>query len=68
MSFRFPRQFGERLGLAVGGLDGLNENRAQYSGFFLAAALVNGFGLLGMLPRQAQFGVDAVVFDGLITG
>ena len=25
MSFRFPRQFGERLGLAVGGLDGVNE-------------------------------------------
>ena len=45
MSFRFPRQFGERLGLAVRGLDGLNENRAQYSGFFLASALVNGLGL-----------------------
>ena len=67
MSFRFPRQFGERLGLAVGRLDGLNEIRTQYGGFLLAAALVNGLALLGMPPRQASFIVDAVVFGGLIT-
>jgi hypothetical protein len=68
MSFRFPRQFGERLGFAIGGLDGLNEIRAQYGGFFLAAALVNGLALLGALPRQSSFVVNAVVFGGLITG
>ena len=68
MSFRFPRQFGERLGLPVGGLDGLNEIGAQYGGFFLAAGLVNGLALLRILPRQASFIVDAVVFGGLITG
>ena len=48
-------------------LDGLNEIRAQYGGFFLAAGLVNGLALLGILPRQASFIVDAVVFGGLIT-
>ena len=68
MSVRFPRQFGERLGLAVGGLDGLNEIRTQYGGFLLAAALVNGLALLGMPPRRASFIVDAVVFGSLITG
>jgi hypothetical protein len=68
MSFKFPRHFGERLGLVLGGLDGLNEIGAQYGGFFLAAALVNGLALLGVLPRQASFIVNAVVFGGLITG
>jgi len=49
-------------------LDGLNDIRAQYGGFFLAAALVNGLALLGMPPRRASFIVDAVVFGSLITG
>ena len=68
MSFKFSRQFSERLGLVVGGLDGLNEIRAQYGGLFIAAALVNGSALLDVLPRQASFIVNAVVFGGLITG
>jgi len=68
MSFRFPRQFGERLGFTIAGLDGLNEVRAQYGGFFLAAALANGLALVGVLLRQASFTVNAVVFGGLIAG
>lgn len=67
-SFRFPRQFGERLGLMIGGLDGLNEIRAQYGGFFLAAALANALALIGVFSRQTSFAVNAVVFGGLITG
>ena len=68
ISFRFPRQFGERLGFTIGGLDGLNEIRAQYGGFFLGAALVNALALMGVLSRQTSFAVNAVVFGGLITG
>jgi hypothetical protein len=67
-SLRFPRQFGERLGLMIGGFDGLNEIRAQYGGFFLAAALINALALFGMCSRQTSFVVNAVVFGGLITG
>ena len=68
ISFRFPRQFGERLGFTIGGLDGLNEIRAQYGGFFLGAALVNELALVGVLSHQTSFAVNAVVFGGLITG
>jgi hypothetical protein len=57
---RTPWFGGRRIGRA-------DEIRAQYGGFFLAAALVNGLALLGMPPRQASFIVDAVVFGGLIT-
>jgi hypothetical protein len=67
-SFRFPRQFAERLGFMIRGLDGLNETRAQYGGFFLAAALVNTSSLFGVLPRQASYVVNATIFGGLIIG
>jgi Domain of unknown function (DUF4345) len=67
-SFRFPRQFAERLGFMIRGLDGLNEIRAQYGGFFLAAALVNALSLFGVLPRQTSFIVNAAIFGGLIIG
>jgi len=68
ISFRFPRQFGQNLGFTIGGLDGLNEIRAQYGGFFLAAALINALALLGVFSHQTSFVVNAVVFGGLITG
>jgi hypothetical protein len=67
-SFRFPRQFAEGLGFTIGGLDGLNEVRAQYGGFFLAAALINALSLLEVLPPQIGFVVNAVIFGGLIIG
>jgi hypothetical protein len=67
-SFRFPRQFAERLGFIIRGLDGLNEIRAQYGGFFLAAALVNALSLFGVLPRQTSFVVNAAIFGGLMIG
>lgn len=67
-SFLFPRQFAERLGFIISGLDGLNEIRAQYGGFFLAAALVNALSLFGVLPRQTSFIVNAAIFGGLMIG
>ncbi len=41
-AFSAPRQFGQRLGFTITGPDGSNEVRAQYGGFFLALAVVNG--------------------------
>jgi hypothetical protein len=46
----------------------LNEIRAQYGGFFLAAALANALALFGVFSRQTGFAINAVVFGGLITG
>jgi hypothetical protein len=67
-SLKFPRQFAQPLGFTIGGLDGLNEIRAQYGGFFLAAALVNALSLFGVLPRQTGFVVNCSIFGGLIAG
>jgi hypothetical protein len=47
---------------------GINEVRAQYAGFFFAAALVCGAALGGYLPRTAALVVIAVIFGGLIGG
>lgn len=67
-SFAAPRQFGARLGLSIGGADGLNEIRAQYGGFFLAVALAGGAALIGLIPLQAGLVVTATVFGGLFFG
>jgi hypothetical protein len=68
MSGMAPRQFATRLGLAVVDAGGLNEVRAQYAGFFLAAALACGAALAGWLPRQAGYILMIVIFGGLIGG
>ena len=47
---------------------GYNEIRAQYAGFFLAAALLCAFSLAGLVPRQAAFIVLIVIFGGLLAG
>lgn len=67
-SFAAPRRFGERLGFAIAGADGLNEVRAQYGGFFLAVAASGGAALAGLIPRQAALIVIGTVFGGLILG
>ena len=67
-SFVTPGKFGERLGFAMVGADGLNEIRAQYGGFFLAVAVVAGAALAGLIPRQAGLLVTGTVFGGLIFG
>jgi hypothetical protein len=63
-----PGAFAERLGLAIANAGGMNEIRAQYAGFFTAAALVCAASLGGMLPRPAAFILLAAIFGGLIAG
>jgi len=63
-----PGQFAAKLGLAIVDAGGSNEIRAQYAGFFLAAALMCGAALASWLPRQAAFLVMIVIFGGLIAG
>lgn len=67
-SFSNPKQFAERLGFALPGADGFNEIRAQYGGFFLAAAVCGVLALAGRIPRSTAFIVNATIFGGLIAG
>jgi energy-converting hydrogenase Eha subunit B len=63
-----PRQFAERLGLAIANAGGRNEIRAQYAGFFLAVATVCVAALAGAVPRRSAFVCLGMVFGGLIAG
>ncbi len=59
-----PESFAAKLGLGIVNAGGINEVRAQYSGFFLAAALVCTASLFGLLSRQTSFVVVGAVFGG----
>ncbi len=50
-----PEGFAEKLGLAIVNAGGINEVRAQYSGFFRAVALVCTASLCGLISRQVSF-------------
>ncbi|HEX9468828.1 MAG TPA: hypothetical protein VF957_04755 [Bradyrhizobium sp.] len=63
-----PESFAAKLGLGIVNTGGINEIRAQYSGFFLAAALVCAASLFGLLSRQTSFVVLGAVFGGLLAG
>jgi hypothetical protein len=63
-----PAAFAARLGLSVADAGGVNEIRAQYAGFFFAAALICGAALVGLVARQSALVVTAVIFGGLIGG
>lgn len=63
-----PARFAERLGLTIANAGGNNEIRAQYAGFFLAAAVFCAASLGGLVSRFAAFGVPVVIFGGLIGG
>jgi hypothetical protein len=63
-----PEGFAAKLGLGIVNAGGINEVRAQYSGFFLAAALVCTASLFGLLSRQTSFVVLGAVFGGLFAG
>ena len=63
-----PDHFAKPLGYVLAGVDGRNELRAQYGGFFLAVTLASVLALAGTIPRQAGLVVNAVVFGGLIVG
>lgn len=68
MSGMQPARFAEQLGLSVANAGGLNEVRAQYAGFFLAAALVCIAALAGIIPRQAALILLIATFGGLFCG
>jgi hypothetical protein len=63
-----PESFAAELGLGIVNAGGINEVRAQYSGFFLAAALVCTASLFGLLSRQTSFVILGAVFGGLFAG
>jgi hypothetical protein len=63
-----PESFAARLGLGIANAGGINEIRAQYSGFFLAVALVCAASLFGLLSRQTSFIILGLVFGGLFVG
>ncbi len=63
-----PAAFAARLGLGVANAGGVNEIRAQYAGFFFAAAVVCGAALTGLLARQSALTAVAMIFGGLIGG
>ena len=63
-----PESFAARLGLGIINAGGVNEVRAQYSGFFLAVAVVCTASLLGLVPRQTSFVVMGAVYGGLLAG
>lgn len=63
-----PESFAAKLGLGIVNAGGINEIRAQYSGFFLAVALVCTASLFGLLSRQTSFIILSAVFGGLLAG
>ena len=63
-----PERFADQLGLRIINAGGTNEVLAQYSGFFLAVAVVCLATLLGYAPRGAAYIVLIAVFGGLIAG
>ena len=63
-----PGGFAAKLGLGIVNAGGLNEVRAQYSGFFLAVAAVCVASLCGLLSRQTAFVVMTAVYGGLLAG
>jgi hypothetical protein len=63
-----PEGFAAKLGLGIISAGGLNEVRAQYSGFFLAVAAVCVASLCGLLSRRTSFVVMVAVYGGLLAG
>jgi hypothetical protein len=59
---------GGAIGVHIANADGLNEIRAQYGGFFLAAAGICATALIGAIPRQIAYVVIAVTSGGCIAG
>ena len=63
-----PARFAEQLGLAVANPGGLTEVRAQYAGFFAAAAIVSLAAIAGRVTASAALLAIAMIFGGLIAG
>jgi hypothetical protein len=63
-----PEIFAGKIGFGIINAGGINEVRAQYSGFFLAVAVVCMASLAGLISRQASFVIMAAVYGGLLAG
>ena len=63
-----PKGFAKMLNLEAIERSGEIEIRAQYGGFFLAAACSQFASIFGYLPTETAFMVSFVVFAGLIGG
>ena len=67
-SFLRPHTFAEMLSLEANGHSGRVEIRAQYGGFFFAAALSQFAPFAGLLTMSQALVVALVIFGGLILG
>ncbi len=67
-SFRNPVGFARSLSLETVGWSGQVEIKAQYGGFFIAAALSQFAALIGALNPEAALVVALIIFGGLIAG
>lgn len=68
ISFRNPVGFARSLSLETVGWSGEVEIKAQYGGFFIAAAFSQFAALIGRLNPEAALVVALVIFGGLIAG
>lgn len=68
ISFRNPIGFARSLSLETVGWSGQVEIKAQYGGFFIAAALSQLAALIGTLNPEAALVVALIIFGGLIAG
>jgi hypothetical protein len=67
-SFSRPAAFAATLGLDAHNLAGTNEVRAQYGGFFSAAAVGMSLPVFGLAPYSVSGLLGLVIFGGLIAG
>lgn len=63
-----PGRFAGRIGFTIANSGGYNEIMAQYTGFFLTAALACATSLFGVISRRAALILVTVVFGGLLGG
>ena len=63
-----PERFAAQLGLKAASPGGVTEVRAQYSGFFAAAAIVSLAAIAGRVSVSAALVAIAMIFGGLIAG
>lgn len=68
MSFWHPTKFARSLALETQGRSGQVEIRAQYGGFFFAAALSQFAPLIDLLDQATALLFALVIFGGLIMG
>lgn len=63
-----PASLAASLGYALSGVDGLNEVRAQYGGFFVAVATVCALAIFRPGWREPALVVLVVTFGGILLG